>query len=46
MKTNNQKAIVSLIVVILIAFIPIGAAAPAEISESTVVESRKKLDWS
>jgi hypothetical protein len=41
MKTNTQKAIVSLIVVIIIAFIPLGAAAPAGITESAVVEAAK-----
>ena len=41
MKTNNQKAIVSLIVVILIAFVPLGVAAPVGISESAVVEAAK-----
>ena len=41
MKTNTQKAMVSLIVVIIIAFIPLGAAAPAGITESAVVEAAK-----
>ena len=41
MKTNKQKAIVSLIVVIIIAFIPLGAAAPAGTSESAVLEAAK-----
>jgi cell wall-associated NlpC family hydrolase len=41
MKTNKQKVIVSLIVVIIIAFIPLGTAAPAGISESAVVEAAK-----
>jgi cell wall-associated NlpC family hydrolase len=41
MKTNKQKAIVSLIVVILIAFIPLVAAAPVGISASAVVEAAK-----
>jgi len=41
MKTNSKKAIVSLIVIILIALIPLGAAAPSGISESTVVEAAR-----
>jgi hypothetical protein len=41
MKTNNQKAIVSLIVVILIASIPLVAAAPVGISAPAVVEAAK-----
>jgi cell wall-associated NlpC family hydrolase len=41
METNKQKAIVSFIVVILIACIPLGAAAPVGISESVVVEAAK-----
>ena len=41
MKTNKQKALVTLIVAILIAFIPLGAAAPVGISESAVVEAAK-----
>ena len=31
MKTNKQKALVTLIIAILIAFIPLGAAAPWDI---------------
>jgi hypothetical protein len=46
MKINKQKALVTRIVAILIAFIPLGAVAPVAISESAVVESRKRLDWS
>lgn len=41
MNTNKQKVTVSLIVVILTAFIPLGAAAPVGISESAVVEAAK-----
>ncbi len=41
MKTNKQKASITIIVVILIAFIPLGAAAPVGISESAVVEAAK-----
>ena len=41
METNKQKAIVSLIVIILIACIPLGVAAPIGISESAVVETAK-----
>ena len=41
METNKQKAFVTLIVVILIAFIPLGTAAPVGISESAVVETAK-----
>src|SRR5271157_1659646 len=41
METNKQKAIVLLIVVILIACIPLGVAAPIVISESAVVETAK-----
>jgi hypothetical protein len=41
MEINRQKALVSLIVVILIAFISLIAAAPVGISESAVVETAK-----
>jgi cell wall-associated NlpC family hydrolase len=43
MRINKQKLVVILLVVILIAFIPLGAAAPADISESAVVKAAK--DW-
>ena len=39
MKTNKQKVIVTFLVVILIAFIPLAAAAPVGTSESAVVEA-------
>jgi len=39
MKTNKQKAIVAFLVVILIAFIPLGAAAPVGTSENATVEA-------
>jgi len=41
MEINKQKAIVSLIVIILIACISLGVAAPIGISESAVVEAAK-----
>ena len=41
MEPNKQKTIVIFIVVILIACIPLGAAAPVGISESAVVEAAK-----
>ena len=41
MKTNKQKAIASLLVAILIAFIPLGVAAPVGTSESSTVEAAK-----
>ena len=41
MEPNKQKAIVIFIVVILIACIPLGVAAPVGISESAVVEAAK-----
>jgi cell wall-associated NlpC family hydrolase len=42
MGINKQKVLVSFIVVILIARIPLGAAAPVGISESVVVKAAKK----
>ncbi len=41
MKTNNQKAIFSLILVIIIVSIPLVTAAPVGISASVVVEAAK-----
>jgi hypothetical protein len=41
MEINKQKAIVSLIVIILIVCIPLGVAVPIGISESAVVEAAK-----
>ena len=41
MGTKKQKAIVLFIVIILIACIPLGLAAPVGISESAVVEAAK-----
>jgi cell wall-associated NlpC family hydrolase len=41
MEINKQKAIVSLIVIILITCIPLGVAAPIGTSESAVVEAAK-----
>jgi hypothetical protein len=42
MGINKQKVLVSLIVIILIACIPMGAATPVGISESVVVKTAKK----
>ena len=39
MNINRQKAITALLVVVLIAFIPLGTAAPVGTSESAVVEA-------
>ncbi len=41
MRINKQKLVVILLVSILIAFIPLGAAAPVGISESAVVKAAK-----
>ena len=41
MKINKQKAIAAFLVVILIAFIPLGAAAPIGASESATVKTAK-----
>lgn len=41
MKINKQKAIAAFLVVILIAFIPLGAAAPIGASESATVKAAK-----
>jgi cell wall-associated NlpC family hydrolase len=41
MKINKQKAIVALLVAILIAFIPLGAAAPVGTFDSATVDTAK-----
>ena len=41
MKINRQKAIASCLVVILIVFIPLGAAAPIGTSESATIKAAK-----
>ena len=41
MEINKQKVIASLLVAILIAFIPLGAAAPVETSDSATIEAAK-----
>ena len=41
MKTNKRVAIAALLIVILIAFIPLGAAAPIGTSESATIKAAK-----
>jgi cell wall-associated NlpC family hydrolase len=41
MRINKQKLVVIFLVAILIAFIPLGAAAPVGVSESAVVKAAK-----
>jgi cell wall-associated NlpC family hydrolase len=40
-KTNKQKVIATILIVILIAFIPLGAAAPVGTSEAATVKAAK-----